>query len=93
MQVLRIHFPDIIPDNDELYIAHLIGIIESRDELSHLQITKISNGYNFRISPSIPMYNNHIIEGLLNFHNMLGIKVDFSKSIKSSGTLSFNIHI
>lgn len=93
MQILRLQFPSILPDNDEIYIAHIIGVIESVDELSHLQITKLAKGYNFRISPSVPKYNNMIIEEIINFNNMFGIKVDFSKSIKTSGTLSFNINL
>lgn len=93
MVVIRKYFPDTIPDNEEMYFSHIKGILESVDELSSLQISKLSSGYHFRISASIPTYNNMLIKEITKFHNILGIKLDFSKSIKSSGTLSFHINL
>jgi hypothetical protein len=69
----------------------LCGVIESIDELSSLQITKMADGYHFRLSPSVPVYNDPLIEELLKFHNMFKIHLELSKSIKSTGTLSFKI--
>lgn len=93
MLISRKYFPSIIPDNEEVYFANLKSVLESVDELSFLQIAKVGDGYHFRLSPSLPKYNNIIIEELLKFHNILGIRLDLSKSIKSSGTLSFKINI
>lgn len=92
MEIKRKYFPDILPDNEENYFSMLIGVIESVDELSILQITKLRNSYQFRLSPSLPKYNNMLIEELLKLHNMFGIRLDMSKSIKTSGVLSFQIH-
>lgn len=91
MLINRKHFPPIISDNEELYFQHLIGVIESVDELSSLQITKIPYGYHFRLAPSLPKYNNMLLEEILKLHNLYGIRLDISKSIKSSGVLSFKI--
>jgi hypothetical protein len=52
MVVIKKFFPDTIPDNEELYFQYLIGVIESVDELCYLQITKLSDSYHFRLSPS-----------------------------------------
>lgn len=93
MLIHRKHFPQILPDNEETYLSMLIGVLESVDELSSLQVTRLPYGYLFRLSPSIPMYNDSIIEELLKFHNLLNIRLDLSKSIKSSGTLSFKIEM
>lgn len=93
MIVQRRHFPDIIPDNQEVYFQHLYGVIESRDELAYMEIIKIPDGYQFRISSSTPIYNEHIIKGILDLNNTFGIKLDLGKSIKSSGTISFKIRI
>lgn len=93
MEVHRKHFPSIIPDNEEMYISMLSGVIESVDELSFLQITRLRDSYQFRLSPSIPSYNDPLIEELLKFHNLFKIHLDLSKSIKSSGVLSFRIHL
>ena len=78
-------------DNDTLYLAHLEGIINSVDELSSLEITKNSNSYRFRLAPSLPKYIPMLLEEILKFHNMFRIKLDLSKSIKSSGTIVFEI--
>jgi len=93
MEVHRKHFPSLIPDNEEMYISMLSGVLESVDELSILQITRLRDSYLFRLSPSIPSYNNALIEELLKFHNLFKIHLDMSKSIKTSGVLTFQIHL
>ena len=82
-----------MPDNEIAYLAHLEGIIDSVDELSTLEITKNPNSLHFRLAPSLPMYNDMLLEELLKFHNMLQIQLNLSKSIKSSATIVFNISI
>jgi hypothetical protein len=84
-------FPKVMQDNDTLYLAHLEGIINSVDELSSLEITKSTNSYKFRLAPSLPKYIPMLLEEILKFHNMFRIKLDLSKSIKSSGTIVFEI--
>lgn len=82
-----------MPDNELAYLAHLQGIIDSVDELSTLEITKNPNSLHFRLAPSLPMYNDMLLEELLKFHNMLQIQLNLSKSIKSSATIVFDISI
>lgn len=91
MQINKKHFPDILPDNEEVFLSHLIGILESIDELACLQITKSPKSYHFRIAPSVPMYNDPLLKEILKFHNIYGIQLNISKSIKSTGTLAFEI--
>jgi DNA-binding phage protein len=91
MQVSKKFFPKVMQDNDTLYLAHLEGIINSVDELSSLEITKNTNSYRFRLAPSLPKYIPMLLEEILKFHNMFRIKLDLSKSIKSSGTIVFEI--
>jgi len=91
MQVNKRFFPKVMQDNDMLYLAHLEGIINSVDELSSLEITKNTNSYRFRLAPSLPKYIPMLLEEILKFHNMFRIKLDLSKSIKSSGTIVFEI--
>ncbi len=92
MEVLRKNFPEINNDNDEVYIQHLYGIIESVDELSCVEISKTPSSLHFRIAPSIPMYINPLMHEITKFNNLYGIKLDFSKSIKTSSVITFNIH-
>lgn len=93
MQINKKFFPKVMPDNEIAYLAHLEGIIDSVDELSTLEITRNPNSYHFRLAPSLPKYNNMLLEELLKFHNMLQIQLNLSKSIKSSATIVFDISI
>lgn len=93
MQINRRHFPEIIPDNEEIFFAHLEGVVDSVDELAILEITKNSESYSFRLVPSIPRYNTILITEILKFHNLFGIQINMSKSIKTSGTIYFEIQL
>jgi hypothetical protein len=91
MQINKKFFPEVMQDNELAYFAHLQGIIDSVDELATLEITRNPNSYHFRLAPSIPRYNDMLLEELLKFHNLLQIHLDLSKSIKSSATIVFDI--
>lgn len=80
-------------DNDNIYLASLQGVLESVDEYSELEITKTPTTYNFRLIPSLPKYTNTLIEELIKFHNLLGIRLDMGKSIKTSAVITFNIDL
>lgn len=93
MKVNKKFFPEIITDNEESYFSSFIGFIESRDELASMQITYNKDKYNFRIAPSHPKYMQMLFDEILTFHNTFGIHLDISKSIKTTGTIAFNIQI
>ena len=93
MQINKKFFPQVMQDNEIAYFAHLEGIISSVDELSTVEITKNPNSYHFRIATSVPMYNEMLLEELLKFHNMFKIRLNLSKSIKSSATIVFEINL
>jgi hypothetical protein len=93
MQINKKFFPEVMQDNEIAYFAHLEGIISSVDELSTLEITKNPNSYHFRLAPSLPKYNEMLLEELLKFHNMFQIRLSLSKSIKSSATITFEIDL
>jgi hypothetical protein len=75
------------------YFAHLQGIIDSIDELSSMEITRTPTSYHFRIATSLPKYNDLLLEELLKLHNLFQIKMNMSKSIKSSATIVYEIEI
>jgi hypothetical protein len=81
------------PDNEIAYFSHVQGVIESIDELCTLEITKNPHSYHFRLAPSLPRYNNLLLEEILKFHNILNIKLNLSKSIKTSATIVFEIEL
>lgn len=91
MEIVKKFFPEVMKDNDMIYFARLEGVIDSIDELCTLQITKNSHSYQFRIAPSHPKYTEMLLEEILKFHNVYKIRLNLSKSIKTSGTISFEI--
>lgn len=93
MQISKKFFPQVMQENELAYFAHLEGIISSVDELSILEITKNPSSYHFRLASSLPKYNDMLLEELLKFHNMFKIRLDLSKSIKSSATITFEINL
>jgi hypothetical protein len=93
MEINRKHFPKLMQDNDETFLAHLEGVISSVDELCSLEITKSLESYKFRIACSLPKYNNMVIEEILKFCNMFRIRIDMSKSIKTSSVITFEIDL
>jgi hypothetical protein len=93
MQINKKFFPQVMQDNEIAYFAHLEGIISSVDELSTLEITKNPNSYHFRLAPSLPMYNEMLLQEILKLHNMFKIRLSLSKSIKSSATIVFEINL
>lgn len=93
MTISKRFFPDVLPDNELAYFSHIQGVIESIDELCTLEITKNPHSYIFRLAPSVPRYNNLLLEEILKFHNFLNIKLNLSKSIKSSATIVFEIEL
>jgi hypothetical protein len=93
MEINRKHFPRVMQDNDETFLAHLEGVISSVDELCSLEITKNIESYKFRIACSLPKYNNMLIEEILKFCNLFQIRLDMSKSIKTSSVISFEINL
>lgn len=89
MQVIRKDFPPILQDNEEAYFSLLEGVIGSVDDNSYLEIRKAPNKYSFRISPSLPMFINMLVIEINNLHNLLNIKVEYGKSLKNMGIITF----
>ena len=70
MQVNKKFFPQVMQDNELAYFAHLEGVIASVDELSTLEVTKNPLSYHFRLAPSLPMYNEMLLQEILKLHNL-----------------------
>ena len=91
MQIIYRFFPEILTDNDENYFQLVSAIIESVDELASLEVYKMPTTYNFRLIPSMPKYTNTLIQELTKLHNLFHLKLDLSKSIKSSSVIIYKI--
>lgn len=92
-EVHRRGFSGITQDNDENFFSHLMAIIDSVDEFSSMEITKAPESFSIRIAPSLPKYTNMLLQEILKFHNMFGIRLSLGKSIKTSSTISFEINL
>lgn len=93
MDVVRKDFPEVMLDNDIIFLSHLEGVIESVDELCSIEITKKERNFHFRIAPSTAKYMEPILYEVLTFCNLFGLRLDLSKSMKASSTVTFNINI
>ncbi len=92
MEIHKKSFP-ILSENEKNYFAQLEGVLSSVDEFASLQITYTPSSYLFRLVPSVPGYINNIMESLTAYHSLLGIRLVFSKSIKTSATINFKINL
>lgn len=93
MRMIKHGFTAVLPENEITYFSHLEGIVDSVDELASVEIYKNPQSYLFRISTSTPMYSQPLLKALLDFHNLLNIQLELSKSIKNNSTISFVIHM
>lgn len=92
MIIEKVNFPTIIPDNDDMYLALLEALINSIDEASVVEAKQALNGIHIRISPSIPRHSQLLLTTIRDFHYMLGIRIEFSKSIRTSSIINFTIN-
>ena len=83
----------VLPENELTYLGHLQGVIESVDELSTMEVTKSPDTYIFRITTSTPAYSQPLLKSILDFHSLLNIHLELSKSIKNNSTISFVISL
>jgi len=90
--IQRLNFPPILQDNEEAYFRYLEGITSSVDERATMLLVKRSQGIGIRISPSSPGNFNNILDEMKRFHTMIGIQVDFSKSMKAGANIAFQIN-
>jgi hypothetical protein len=93
MIVSRKFFPEIMNDNEEAYFNLLSSVIESVDEYASVEIIKCPKAYHTRVASSASIYNNLLIEEILKLNNLFQIKIDLSKSIKTSSVINFNINL
>lgn len=93
MELIQKGFPQVMNDNEAQYFIVLRGIIESVDNLSSMEVRKNPHSYNFRLAPSNSKCTDLLISELIKFHNMLNIHINLSKSIKSCGSLVFEIDL
>ncbi len=91
MRVIKKDFPSVLQENELAYFSLIEGLIASVDTNAFLEIRHSPIHYSFRISPSFPSCLNSLVEQINALHNLLGIKVEWGKSLKNAAILSFNL--
>lgn len=91
MQVQKNQFPSVLPENEIAYLKYLEAVINSIDPYSTAEVTYKPTGYLVRIAPSVPAYLPYLLQNIKQSHRELGIEVEFSKSMKTSSTVTFLI--
>lgn len=92
MRITKRHFPAILDDNTVTYFNHLEAIIDSIDYNASVEATRKLTGINIRVAPSEIKFLPLLIKDVEHIHNILNLRMEYSKSMKSSGTLNFNIN-
>lgn len=85
------NFRSIIPDNEQQYLSLLEAVISSVDGNSSLIVNRGIKEIHFRVSPSTPKYSQLLLKDILKFHTLMNIKLDLSKSIRLTSTISFSL--
>lgn len=92
MELQKIGFPPVIPDNESTYLNYLTGLIESVDVDSNMMLYRKEDGIMARITPSSHQSFLIILDIVKKFHTMLGINVEFSKSMKAGNNITYSIN-
>lgn len=92
MEIIKKGF-SILPENDIAYFTLLEGVINSVDDLSTMEIRKNPDNYQFRIAISTAIGIPVLIETLNDLHTMLGIHLNYQKSMKTSCNIAFTIKV
>jgi hypothetical protein len=92
MDTQRINFPSRLKENEISYFRFLEGSVSSIDPDCSMQMTYKIGGVGVRISPTHPGRFNLILNEIKKSHEQLGIKVEFSKSMKAGSNIAFDIN-
>lgn len=88
-----LNFPSRLSENEQTYFRYLQGIVSSVDEEAGIMATRRCDDVAIRISPSDFPHFSLILENVKRFHTMIGIQVEFSKSMKAGQNIFFVIKI
>lgn len=91
MDFVKVNFPPILHDNEVTYFNYLEGVIASVDNDAVVQVTRRNQGITVRICPAEASAFDIILQHIKKYHNIIGIHLDFSKSMKAGNNITFGI--
>lgn len=89
MIVEKINIPSLMMDNDAAYINHVEYVVRSIDEEAKLTVMQRLNSLAFKIIPSNQQLKPFIIKAIRKTHYKLDLKIDFSKSVNTTESITF----
>jgi hypothetical protein len=89
MIVEKINIPSLMRDNDAAYINHVEYVVRSIDEEAKLTVMQRLNSLAFKIIPSNQQLKPFIIKAIRKTHYKLDLKIDFSKSVNTTESITF----
>jgi hypothetical protein len=92
VELYKVGFPSLLSENEQTYFRYLEGVVSSIDESSVGQVTRRVEGISVRICPASPGALAMILQEIKRLHTMLGIEVEFSKSMRAGRNIFFNIN-
>lgn len=92
MIIKLVGFPPILRDNDKSYLALFQGIVNSVDEYAMVEVTNKPSSIGFRIATSTPEYIQPLLKAIKDFHYFIHLRVEFSKSIRTTSTIEYQIN-
>ena len=91
MIINRIGLAPILSDNDVQYITYITRVIHKSDDKAEVTIIRGVRTYSYNIIPSDPVLKVGIIDSLKIAHQVLGIAIQFSKTMDISSAIHFEL--
>lgn len=83
--------PQVMPDNEAMYLKHVVSSLGVIDDNATLDIYKTNDGYSFTLRYSREKLQDLLIQEVRALHRNFGLNVQFS-SFKDSPYITFRIH-
>lgn len=89
----RVHIPKEVPDNDLQYFDLIFATVDYSSPKSRITVNNSDGLYKIVVQPSTEGFKQSIIDNLLSLHRNLKIKIRFSKSLKISKNIYFEVNL
>lgn len=91
MIITKVGLGSIMKDNDVQYMKYIIRIIKGADPEANVVIMKGSRTYSYNVTPSSPNCRQALIEGIVLAHQILGVSIEFSKTLGIATSIAFEL--
>jgi len=93
IKVKKQGFPGILKDNDKYYLDFITDAMSHADPEAELLLNKIGSEIKVVVFPSGNEFRQDLINNLLAVHNLVKIKIVFSKSLAISKSIAYSVEM